>query len=46
MPLGRHLLPCIDSIMPFFERIVVRQYDLFHCTNPMNFPKGLPSVAT
>ena len=44
--LGRQLIPCVDSIKPFFERLVGRQCDLFHCTNPINFPLSINNVVT
>ncbi|MBN2035770.1 MAG: glycosyltransferase family 4 protein [Chitinispirillaceae bacterium] len=44
--LGKHLMPFVDAIQPFFERLVARQCDLFHCTNPIHFPLGLPRVVT
>jgi O-antigen biosynthesis alpha-1,3-mannosyltransferase len=44
--LGRHLMPCVDSIKPIFEWLVGRHCDLFHCTNPIHFPLGMPRVVT
>jgi alpha-1,3-rhamnosyl/mannosyltransferase len=44
--LGRHLMLCVDAVKPLFERMVARQCDLFHCTNPINFPLSMPNVAT
>ena len=44
--LGRQLIPCVNLIKPAFEWLVGQHCDLFHCTNPIHFPLGLPRVAT
>ena len=44
--LGRQLMFLVDAMRPVFERLVARQCDLFHCTNPINFPLSAPRVVT
>jgi glycosyltransferase involved in cell wall biosynthesis len=44
--LGRQLMFLVDAIKPAFERLVARQCDLFHCTNPINYPLSMPRVVT
>jgi O-antigen biosynthesis alpha-1,3-mannosyltransferase len=44
--LGNHLKWFIKMLYPAFEAKIGRQCDLFHCTNPVNFPVAMPKVVT
>jgi glycosyltransferase involved in cell wall biosynthesis len=44
--LGRQLTFLVNAARPAFERLVARQCDLFHCTNPINYPLSIPQAVT
>ena len=44
--LGDRLKFLITSANPLFERLLKSRCDLFHCTNPTNFPFQFPRIAT
>jgi O-antigen biosynthesis alpha-1,3-mannosyltransferase len=44
--LGNRLKPFVTAANPLLELLLKTRCDLFHCTNPMNFPFRLSRVAT
>lgn len=44
--LGTQLEPVIKFLHPFFQRSILKSYNIFHCTNPTNFSTAIKSVVT
>lgn len=44
--LGKQLKWLVKAGHSIFEKQIARSCDLFHCTNPINFPSAMPRVIT
>lgn len=44
--LGKGLENVVRASYHYFERRIASSCNLFHCTNPINFPVGMPNVVT
>jgi glycosyltransferase involved in cell wall biosynthesis len=44
--LGDSLVPLVTSSFKFFDKLVERKCDIFHSTNPREFPFGMKNVVT